>query len=316
MELFSVFITLAFLIVLYYFVARRLNVVDKPNNRSSHTVPTVRGGGIVFLIALMIFWVVYDFSYTYFIIGTFLIAALSFLDDIITLSPRLRLPVQCIAIALLLYQIGFSSFPMWTYLPLLVAGVGILNMFNFMDGVNGITGIYSLVLLSSFYYLNLHFSIVTNEFIIYLMLSIVVFGFFNFRKKAIMFAGDVGAITIGMALFFLWIKIFIATYSTLPILLFIVYGADSLMTILYRAYKKEKIWEAHRSHIYQRLVDVFKFSHLKVSMIYGFVQAVISTVAIYSIINVDSSLHWIITLFFIILLVIVYITIFSKSLKK
>ena len=199
-------IVLCILIVasfVYLKLANKFNIVDKPNERSSHTKVTIRGGGIIFPIAILLFFFMNDFQYPFFVLGLFLISFVSFLDDIYTLSSKVRFPFQIIAIFLILYQAAFPVFPLYYSIFCLLFGVAVINMFNFMDGINGITGMYSLVVLSGMYFINLNEAIVDTDLIVYSGLSLMVFGFYNFRKKALFFAGDIGSIAIGMLLFFI-----------------------------------------------------------------------------------------------------------------
>tara|TARA_R110001632_G_scaffold63318_2_gene151376 strand:+ start:27437 stop:28396 length:960 start_codon:yes stop_codon:yes gene_type:complete len=302
--------------IIYLKLAKKFNIVDKPNHRSSHTRLTIRGGGILFVFGLIIYFVISDFKYPYFVLGTMIVAILSFIDDVITLSAKIRWPFQVIAIILLFYQVGFENFSMWTYLPIMILALGFVNFFNFMDGINGITGLSSLVVIVGFYYLNQTYPVVDDSFLIILSISVLVFGFFNFRKKAIMFAGDIGSITMAMILFFLGVKYIITTESALIFCLYIVFGADSTLTVFYRIYKREKLSDAHRQHIYQKLVDNFKLSHLKVSMYYTVLQVFISVFTFYVFFNIEVKYHFIIGVLISLILTAFYIYLFKKNEKK
>ncbi len=256
----------------YLKLANRFNIIDKPNERSSHTTPTIRGGGILFFLSMLLFFVASDFQYPYFIIGLSLIAIVSFIDDLVTLGAKLRLVFQFIALGLLLYEVGFVTSPYLTTLGLLVLAIGFTNIYNFMDGINGITGLCSLATLLGFFLLNKNHMLVPYDFIIYPILAILVFGFFNFRKKARFFAGDVGSISIALVIAFLLLKFIQGTASPLPLLLVIVYGIDGGFTVLRRLLNKENILKPHRSHLYQRLVQKTTLTHLQVSGIFSTVQ--------------------------------------------
>mgnify|MGYP006083333445 FL=1 len=261
----------------YLKLAIKFKIIDKPNQRSSHTKITVRGGGIVFTIAIILFSFLNDYQYPYFLLGVLLISIVSFLDDIFTLSSKIRFPFQFLAVFLVLFQVGVAFNPFLLFLFFLIVGVGIINMFNFMDGINGLTGMYSLVVLSGFYFINLNESILNPELILFTILSVLVFGFFNFRKNALFFAGDIGSIAIGMLVFFIGLLLTIKLSSPLILLLIIIYGADAGCTLLYRMFfTKESILDPHRHHIYQKIVDIYKISHLKVSTIYGILQLIVN----------------------------------------
>jgi UDP-N-acetylmuramyl pentapeptide phosphotransferase/UDP-N-acetylglucosamine-1-phosphate transferase len=237
---------------------------------------------MLFYVAVVLFFILSNFQYPYFFLAISSIALVSFIDDIKTLSAKIRLPFQFLAIALVVYQIGMFHQPWFMVGLVTIVGVAFINMYNFMDGINGITGLYSLVVLSGFLILNYNENIVTVNLIEFVLLSIIVFGYYNFRKKARMFAGDIGSISLAMVILFLGLKFIIVLNAPVIILMVAVYGVDSGITILYRLYLKEPVMEAHRHHIYQKLVDKAHWSHLKVSGVYVFVQLLINVVVIYS----------------------------------
>ncbi len=297
--------------VVYQKIAERFNIIDKPNHRSSHVSPTIRGGGVLFYLSILIYFLVSGFEYPYFFIGVTLIALVSFIDDIITLSSTIRLPFQFIAIGLCLFQIGFSYDNYLLIPPLLIIGVGFINIYNFMDGINGITGLYSLVCIIGFLVLNLKEDIIDNKLLIYVLMSVLVFGFSNFRKKARMFAGDIGSISIAVLLFFIGF-LFIKEIKSPLILLFIsVYGVDAILTIIYRKYIGHKLTEPHRLHIYQKMVNVLSISHLKVSIIYALIQMIINII-VYNAYDLTLSTQYVILFFTIILLIFLYFFMFKK----
>ncbi|WP_457617698.1 MraY family glycosyltransferase [Lutibacter sp.] len=282
MEYFLIIGILMISAVLYLKVAQKFKIVDNPNDRSSHTLPTIRGGGILFFIAVLLFFVMSKYQYPYVTIGISIIALVSFMDDIKTLSAKIRLPFQFIAIALVLFQVGIFQQPWFLVSLLTIVGVAFINMYNFMDGINGITGLYSLAVLSAFAVLNTIENVVATNLIWYAMLAVVVFGYYNFRKKARMFAGDIGSITMAMLVFFVGLKLMVQLEAPIILITVAVYGVDSGLTILYRIYLKESIVQAHRHHIYQKLVDKAQWSHLKASGVYALVQSLLSVVVIYS----------------------------------
>ncbi len=260
----------------YIFIAKKNNIVDNPSVRGSHTIATIRGGGILFYIALLLFFVLFDFQYPYFIIGLSCIAIVSFIDDIVTLSTKIRLPFQFIAIAFILFQLGLFNYNLIIIILIAIVSVAFINMYNFMDGINAITGLYSLSVLGGFLTINYFEKILDSEMILYAIISIIIFGYYNFRKKARMFAGDIGSISLAMFILFLQLKFIIYLSSPVITLLVAVYAIDSGFTILYRLKIGEHIMQPHRHHIYQKLVDVWKWSHLKVSFAYTSLQIFIS----------------------------------------
>lgn len=267
---------------IYIKLATKFSIIDNPNFRSSHSVPVIRGGGILFYIAVVLFFVFNDFEYPYFFIAITSVSLISFLDDIYTLSAKIRLPFHFVSIALVLYEVGFFEEPYLLILLTLIIGVGFINIYNFMDGINGITGIYSIVVVFSFLLLSYLEGVVDATLLIYVLLSLGIFGYFNFRKKARMFAGDIGSMAIAITIFFIGLYFIMKLQSPVLILMAAVYCADSGLTILYRLVIGESIGEPHRHHIYQKLVDVYKWSHLKVSLLYALYQILISTIVIVS----------------------------------
>lgn len=280
--------TLLFLSLLAYFaIAKKFNITDTPNERSSHQKVTIRGGGIIFPITLICFLISFFLSsdvaginYWFFALGLFVISVISFIDDMMMLSPRIRIVFHFIAVSLLLHAVGAFELPSWQVIPYYIMVIGILNSYNFMDGINGITGLYSLVALMFLYKVNGDLNLLDKDFIIFPILASIVFLFFNFRKKAICFAGDVGSFSISF-----WIITIIAAFviytDNYKYLLFLtVYGIDSVLTILQRIKLKENIFDAHRRHLYQILVNEKGHSHLLISFLYAAVQGIINLIII------------------------------------
>jgi len=282
MEYILIIIILFISILAYFRIADKYNIIDKPNHRSAHSQITLRGGGIIFPIAFIIFCVfnlhtVID-NYWPFGLGLIAICTVSFIDDIKTLSSRIRLSVHLISVILLLYFTGaFTLMPYWVWPILFILIIGTLNAYNFMDGINGMTGIYSLATLSSLLYINKEIiSFTDNDFIIYPILGSLVFLFFNFRKKAKCFAGDVGSMGIGFWVIGLITLLIMKTQDYKYILLLSIYGLEVVLTITERLLLKENIFEAHRRHLYQLFANEKKVSHLVISFVYTFVQLIIN----------------------------------------
>lgn len=271
-----------FILELCYFrIADRFNIIDKPNQRSSHIVPTIRGGGVVFLFALIIWYATNDFQYTGFFVGAVMIAVVSFIDDIGEQSARVRLIIQLIALLFMGWQAGFSYQPVWISMIMLIVSAGTLNAFNFMDGINGITGIYSLVNLATFYWINRSMVTFTaSDLIITMIIAVVVFLFFNLRKRARCFAGDVGSITLAFVQLFLLLQLLYATGNYGWILLFLLYGVDTVITIVYRLIRKENIFKAHRLHLFQYFSNELQIPHVWVALLYGVLQLGINILVI------------------------------------
>ncbi|MFY7670058.1 UDP-GlcNAc--UDP-phosphate GlcNAc-1-phosphate transferase [Tenacibaculum sp. MEBiC06402] len=283
-----IFLVLSALSFIYLKLADKFNIIDKPNHRSSHTVPTIRGGGILFYFGILIYFLLFGFKYPYFVIGVTLISIISFIDDIISLKILVRLPFQFLAIALSLYQVeiildsGISFESFLVAFPLLFVGVAFINGYNFMDGINGITGFYSIVSLISLFAINHYENLIDSELLASVFISILVFGFYNFRKKARMFAGDIGSISMAVLIFFVAALLIYKTKAPVILLLVAVYSVDTILTMIHRKRIGEKLTEPHRKHIYQEMVHTLKMSHLSVSAIYGVLQLVINTVAFFT----------------------------------
>lgn len=311
------FLTLALLSLVYLKVADKLNIIDKPNQRSSHTIPTIRGGGILFVFAFFIYEISTGFNEVYLSIAVLLIAVVSFIDDMKTLSAKIRFPFQVAAVTLVMYQIGLFNMPIWIPMIAIFACTGYINFYNFMDGINGITGLYSIAVLCGVYVVNQENPVLSNELIIYQLLALVVFGFYNFRKKARFFAGDIGSISIALILIYMTFTLLYEKESPIYILLLVVYGADAALTMLYRVLIKESLTEAHRHHIYQKLVDRTALSHLQVAGLYAILQLIIIGL-INVVLPFSIQAHYLLTGIVIVVLTIMYFIIFAKmeKLKK
>ena len=272
-----IILVLLFLAELFYFrIADKCNIIDKPNERSSHTRITLRGGGIIFYFGVLAYFLTSHFEYPWFMLALTLITFISFVDDIRSTSQVLRLVFHFSAMALMFYQWGLFSLPWWTLFVALIVCTGIINAYNFMDGINGITGGYSLVVLVALAYINeAVVPFVEQGFILTVLCSVFVFNFFNFRKRAKCFAGDVGSVCIAFVLLFFIGKLVIRTEDFSWIILLAVYGVDSVLTIIHRLMLHENIGLPHRKHLYQIMANELKIPHVVVSSVYMLVQALV-----------------------------------------
>lgn len=270
-------LVLLFVAELFYFrIADKFNIIDKPNERSSHSKVTLRGGGITFYFGVLAYFLTSAFEYPWFMLALSLITFISFVDDIISTKQITRLLFHFSAMAMLFYQWGLFSLSWWWIIIALIVCTGIINAYNFMDGINGITGGYSLMILVALAYVNKEIVSFVNESIIYTVLcSALVFCFFNFRKKAKCFAGDVGSVSIAFIILFLIGKLIIQTEDFSWIVLLAVYGVDSVLTIIHRLMLHENIGLPHRKHLYQLMANELKIPHVVVSLIYMALQAII-----------------------------------------
>ena len=272
-----IILVLLFLAELFYFyIAYKYNIIDKPNERSSHTRITLRGGGIIFYFGVLAYFLTNHFEYPWFMLALTLVTLISFIDDIRSTSQALRLVFHFSAMGLMFYQWGLFSLPWWTILVALIICTGIINAYNFMDGINGITGGYSLIILGTLAFINHSVVSFVEPDLIYTMLcAVLVFNFFNFRKRAKCFAGDVGAVSIAFTILFLIGRLIIQTGDFSWIVLLVVYGIDSVLTIVHRLMLYENIGLPHRKHMYQIMANELRMPHVVVALIYMMVQAIV-----------------------------------------
>ncbi|PSL44906.1 UDP-N-acetylmuramyl pentapeptide phosphotransferase/UDP-N-acetylglucosamine-1-phosphate transferase [Chitinophaga niastensis] len=312
--IYLVLIVLFFLLMFGYFrVADKYNIVDKPNERSSHSSITIRGGGIIFIVAALVALVWHFNEYWLPVAGIIMVGIISFLDDIFTLSNRIRIVFHMMAVTcMFVYLSVFSNFPVYGVICLYILAIGIINAYNFMDGINGITGIYSLVVLLSLQMINIQVMPFIQPDMVWLpILACIVFLFFNFRTKAICFAGDVGSVTIAFWIITLLLDLILTSGNWIYILFLAVYGVDAILTIVHRLLLKQNIFKAHRSHFYQILANDRKVSHLVISTAYGVMQMAINLLVIYS--------NWNATLTFVVIcapLTVIYISLKNKLMIK
>lgn len=280
----SLLLILLFAFELVYFkIADHFNIIDKPNNRSSHTQITIRGGGVIYVIAALILLALHAELWLP-VLGLLIIGAISFADDRLTLSGKIRLLFHLIAVSMLFAFLNVYGMFSWVICAVLyVTIIGTINSYNFMDGINGINGAYSLVILLGLCYINTYQVNFVQADVIWLpILASIVFLFFNFRKKAKCFAGDVGSVTIAYWIIWLLLSLMFKTENYIYILFLAVYGADSMLTILHRSILKQNIFEAHRLHFYQLLANEHRIPHLVVASGYALLQLGIIALIIFS----------------------------------
>ena len=326
----SIYIIYGFIFVLllvaelvYFKIADKCNIIDKPNERSSHSTIVLRGGGIIFLIGAWIWSAFFGFQYPWFLIGLTLIAGVSFIDDIHSLPDSVRLVAQFAAAGLAFYQLGMLGGDWFAQNGVLLGGlfillalivyVGATNVINFMDGINGITAGYALAVLAPLALVNLEMDYVDESLIIVSILAVLVFCIFNFRPKgkAKCFAGDVGSIGIAFIMLFLIGKVIIATRDITWLIFLLVYGVDGCLTICHRIMLHENLGEAHRKHAYQLMANELKIGHVKVSLLYMALQLLVSLGFIYLCPNTVLC-HWLYLIGAFIVLAIAYI-LFKKK---
>lgn len=330
-----IFVILLLLELAYFKIADKFNIIDKPNERSSHSSIVLRGGGIIFLLGAWVWSFAFGFQYPWFLLGLTLVAGVSFIDDIHSLPDSVRLVVQFTAAALAFYQLGMLSGEWFETNGLLVGGllillalivyVGATNVINFMDGINGITAGYALAVLLPLLAINCGFKFQDSDFnelqgvyfdqslAVVTILSVLVFCIFNFRPKgrAKCFAGDVGSIGIAFIMLFLIGKVIIATGDLTYLIFLLVYGVDGVLTICHRIMLHENLGEAHRKHAYQLMANELKIGHVKVSLLYMAMQLVVSLGFIYVCPDNVFS-HWMYLIGAFLLLAVAYV-LFKKK---
>lgn len=317
--------------LVYFKIADHFNIIDKPNERSSHSTIVLRGGGIIFSLS-MIVWAIFEMvqgaqgvqvvqEYLPFLCGLVLICGISFWDDIHSLPDSLRMIVQIFSILLMFWSIILvqgSSFMVqgvqwfldlgW-YWQVLIAAialffcVGATNIINFMDGINGITAGYAFAMLLPLALLNSSKGLsslsgssgfIEPSYLVVAIIGVLVFSIFNFRPKgkAKCFAGDVGSIGIAFIILFALGRLMLATKDVTWIVFFLVYGIDGSLTIFHRIMLHENLGQAHRKHAYQLMANELKMSHVVVSLLYMAIQLVVSLGFIYLCPNTVLA-HWI-----------------------
>lgn len=279
-----IFLLLLVAELIYFRVAEKCNIVDRPNERSSHSAVVLRGGGVIFLIAAWVWSAFFGFPYPWFLAGLTLVAGVSFWDDVRSLPDSVRLIAQFSAAAMAFYQLGILHWSMWWIVLLaLIVYVGATNIINFMDGINGITAGYSLAVLVPLALVNAQKGVVEQSLIITTGLASLTFCIFNFRPKgkAKCFAGDVGSIGIAFVMLFLLGNVMLKTCDVTWLIFLLVYGIDGCFTIAHRIMLHENLGEAHRKHAFQLMANELHIGHMKVTMLYATLQLAISLGFVY-----------------------------------
>lgn len=328
-----IFVLLLVAELVYFRIADKCNIIDKPNQRSSHTTIVLRGGGVIFLIGAWVWSAFFGFHYPWFLAGLTLVAGVSFVDDIRSLPDSVRLVAQFAAAAMAFYQLDILHWEMWwIVLVALIVYVGATNVINFMDGINGITAGYALAVLVPLALVNTNYhelatnlttnysSIVSSDgvfvdqsLIIASIIAAVVFCIFNFRPKgkAKCFAGDVGSIGIAFIMLFLLGNVIIKTEDITWLIFLLVYGVDGCLTIIHRIMLHENLGEAHRKHAYQIMANELKIGHVKVTLLYMAMQLAVSLGFIYLCPN-TALCHWMYLIGALAVLAIAYVLFMKK----
>lgn len=318
------YILMALLLVvaelLYFRVAERFDIVDRPNGRSSHTKVVIRGGGIIFVVGVWLWSVFYGFRYPWLLAGVTLAAGVSFADDVRSLRDSVRLVAQFAAMGLLFVQLvrdnGALEMSWWgwalTGASALVVCVGATNIYNFMDGINGITAGYSLSVLVPLLLVNGSSgrggAFAEGGLMVTALLSVLVFGIFNFRAKnrAKCFAGDVGSVGMAFILLYLTGSLVLKTRDVTWLVFLSVYGVDGVCTIVHRILLHENLGEAHRKHAYQLMANELGLSHVTVSLLYMVLQLSVSLGMVYLVPDTVAA-HWLYLVASVVVLTLAYV---------
>lgn len=229
--------------LLYIPLARRFNIGAAPGPRSSstHLTLTPTGGGIIFIFAAafaaLTLGVALPPHFAGILIGGAVLAVVSFIDDIHDLRPASRLAIQVVTVAAAYWWLHF-----WpdVYLLTLILGVGFINAYNFMDGISGMLAAYSLVTLGAILYAFHSLGIADTadtSLTVSLLVATVIFGIFNFRRRSLVFCGDVGSIVMGYFILYLMVRLTLLGHDASCIVMLMVYGVDTVLTIFGRLFK-------------------------------------------------------------------------------
>lgn len=294
----SAAVTIALIVWLRPWLVRY--ALARPNARSSHKAPTPQGGGIAVIAATLILSAIATFmlkdaaspfgaTLGPVLLATAVIALIGAVDDIRTLAIAPRLLGQTIAVALVLASLP-ADFTVTPFLPfwleralLLIAGLWFVNLVNFMDGLDWMTVAEFLPVTGGLIVLSAVAGLPLHAIVLALALFGALLGFAPFNKPvARLFLGDVGSLPIGLLVGYLLLLLAAAGHVVAALLLPLYYLADATITLLRRFGNGEKVWEAHRSHFYQRATD-HGFSVLQiVGRVFG-VNIVLAALALLSV---------------------------------
>jgi UDP-N-acetylmuramyl pentapeptide phosphotransferase/UDP-N-acetylglucosamine-1-phosphate transferase len=314
---------------MYIRIAHFYNIYDHPVGRSSHLNRTITGFGVFVIFGLLLYSIAFPYTLkSFFIIGLLMISTISYIDDLVFVKHFIRLVFQVFALTLMAIELPFNYMMDFEKLPLIIAivilGIGVLNAFNFMDGINGMLGLTNLVILLSFLWLNSNsvdikgnpVSFIRNEFLYTYIIGVSIFLGLNLRRKAIVFAGDTGSIALAFIVLYLMLNLIFKTGNYAYFLLFSVFGIDAGLTVIFKLLLRENIFVPHRDFLFKKLVHVGKYKHVNISIIYASLQALINILVIALPLQGRLSAQLSILFIFTITLCAVYIFIRNKYTKK
>lgn len=315
--------------LMYIRIAHYYKIYDHPVGRSSHQNRTITGFGVFVLFGLLLYSLPFHHTLnSFFIIGLIMVSTISYIDDLVFVKHFIRLIFQIFALTLMALALPFDYMMDFEKWPLIIAivilGIGVLNAFNFMDGINGMLGLNSLVILLSFLWLNSHsidvkgneVTFIKNEFLYTNIIGVSIFLGLNLRRKAIVFAGDTGSIALAFIILYLMLNLIFKTGNYAYLLLFAVFGVDAGLTVIFKLLLRENIFVPHRDFLFKKLVHVGKYKHVNISIIYAGLQALVNTIIIALPLQGRLSAQLSILFIFTITLCSVYIFIRNKYTKK
>jgi UDP-N-acetylmuramyl pentapeptide phosphotransferase/UDP-N-acetylglucosamine-1-phosphate transferase len=265
-------------------IALYKQILDIPNSRSSHTHPTPRGGGIAIVTAwytgifLMYQLRLIERDLFFALVSGIVLAFVSFLDDVITLKPWIRILIQLITVVSGLYFIDGLKvlyigdfkipFPYALNLVIIIGAIWYINLYNFLDGIDGYASVEAIAIASGIYL------ITGNSVLLILIFSVLGFLIWNWPKAKI-FMGDIGSTQLGYL--FIILSIYFNNNLEFNFIGFLILGSlfwfDATITLYRRWRNHEKLSEAHKKHVYQR-INQYGYSHQKTILVSIFINII------------------------------------------
>lgn len=292
---------------LYVFVWGHRALGDEANERSLHQGQVLTSGGLFVVLPCCLYALFHSPDY-WSLYGVVIMAAIGLADDLWHWPAKPKLLAQCGVTLLLLWSLGLMTPVIWSAL-LFFAVIWWLNLFNFMDGANGMAGCHAAVALL-FYYLMLSGSASDTALLSFvavaLVFSLLVFLFFNLVLGRL-FMGDAGSLSLAFAQALIGLTCFEQGVLTLPMLALIhaSFVADASYTLIHRIKNKERLSQAHNKHLYQRLVK-YGWTHGQSTASYAVVTA-LCCLMVYLIRGEAEWLHWLMMSFVYGLLAVIFI---------
>ena len=282
-------------LLVYFPFAEKRGMLAGVNHRSSHSKPVITGAGFIFYISYIFYIISFLFSTESIpwplFIGISMLAIVSFIDDLKEVWFFIRLVVQFAAICLMLYQVYLNftldllamnaSFLIIISIVALIFSVGFVNLYNFMDGLNGMMGGITLSALFVFGLIDYYVvDFIDDSLILYTFIPTLVFMFYNARKQPLCFSGDVGSIVLGFVMTYMLVSLLVETSNMVYAFIFVSVYVEAGMTVIQRLLAGQNIFNPHRIHMFQLLCNEYKKSHLLVSAFYALNQMVFGSIIV------------------------------------